>query len=167
MRLIRWIDKLSEWTGRAIAWAIVPLTFIVIFEVCLRYIFNRPTDWAYDTAWMLYSAFFLMGGAYTLLHRRHIRIDVLYQFLTPRSRAIFDSILFLLVFLPPVGVIAWHGVRFAVHAWAIGETIQSTTWGPPAGPIRTVIPLAFIVMWLQVVAELVRSLVRAKKGEEL
>ena len=167
MRVIRWIDKLSEWTGSAVSWAVVPLTIIVIIEVCSRYIFNKPTEWAYDMSWMLYAAFFMMGGAYALLYRRHIRIDVLYQFIPPRGKAIFDSILFLLVLLPPVALFAWQGVRVAVHAWSIGETIQTTTWGPPAGPIRTMIPIAFILLWFQGVAELVRSIVRAKKGGEL
>jgi TRAP-type mannitol/chloroaromatic compound transport system permease small subunit len=69
IKLMNFIDKISEWTGVVISWLVIPLTAVVFYEVLLRYVFNNPTDWVYDTAWMLYSTLFLIGGAYTLLHQ--------------------------------------------------------------------------------------------------
>ncbi len=79
MRFIRFVDRLSLWTGNLAAWLVLPLLVVVIHEVALRHLFNAPTAWGYDTSWMIFSAQFLIGGAFTLLRKGHIRIDIVYN----------------------------------------------------------------------------------------
>src|SRR5690554_5913656 len=63
MRLIFMIDHLSTWVGKLFAWAILILTFVVSYEVFMRYALGAPTTWAYDTSYMLYGTLFMMSGA--------------------------------------------------------------------------------------------------------
>ena len=101
MRFVKFIDRISEFTGGVAAWLIIPLLAVVINEVIRRRVFNAPTQWGYDASWMLFSAQFLIGGAYTLLHKGHIRIDIVYNLLSERGKLIFDLLVYLIVFLVP------------------------------------------------------------------
>ena len=47
-RLLHGIDAISYWSGKAFAWLIVALTFVVSIEVFKRYILNAPTSWIFD-----------------------------------------------------------------------------------------------------------------------
>ncbi|NWG02258.1 MAG: TRAP transporter small permease subunit [Syntrophaceae bacterium] len=158
MKVLNYIDKISEWTGIVVSWIIVPLTFVVVYEVIMRHFFNAPTGWGYDTCWMLYSAQFMIGGAYTLLKKGHVRIDIVYNTLSLRGKLIFDTIVYAVVFSFIAILFTWAGVRFAYEAWATNEKLSTTNWFFPSGPIKTVIPIAFFLLSLQSLTELIRSI---------
>ena len=166
MRILRYIDKLSEWTGIASAWLIIPLMIVVVHEVVRRHVFNAPTGWGYDTCWMLYSALFMIGGAYTLLHKGHVRIDIVYNLLSPRGKIIFDVISYAVIFLFVMALFTWAGAKFAFLAWKTGEKLSTTNWFFPSGPSKTLIPLAFFLLGLQSLSELIRNLLSLVKGEK-
>ena len=167
MKVLNYIDKISEWTGIVSAWIIIPLSFVVVYEVVMRYFFNAPSGWGYDTLWMLYGAQFMIGGAYTLLKKGHVRIDIVYNTLSARGKLIFDTIVYAVVFSFIMILFTWAGVRFASEAWATNEKLSTTNWFFPSGPIKTVIPIAFFLLSLQSLAELIRNISTLVKGKEL
>jgi TRAP-type mannitol/chloroaromatic compound transport system permease small subunit len=167
MKVLKYIDKISEWTGIFSAWIIIPLTFVVVYEVVMRHFFNAPTGWGYDTLWMLYSVQFMIGGAYTLLKKGHVRIDIVYNTLSPRRQLIFDTIVYALVFFPIMVLFTWAGVKFAAEAWAANEKLSTTNWFFPSGPIKTIIPIAFFLLSLQSLTEMIRNISALRKRNEL
>jgi TRAP-type mannitol/chloroaromatic compound transport system permease small subunit len=158
MKFVRFVDKLNEHVGGIVSWLVVPLMLVVIYEVSARYLFNAPTNWSYDTLWMLYSVHFLLGGAFTLLRKGHIRIDIIYHTLSPRKRLVFDAVIYAFVVLVPSVILTWVSIGYAVDAWTTGEKLSTTNWFFPAAPIRTVMPIAFFLLALQGVAEIVRNI---------
>src|ERR1700752_1680727 len=101
-RLIPAIDQISYWSGKAFAWLIVALTFVVSIEVFKRYILNAPTAWIFDFNNMLYGTLFMMCGAYTLAAVGHVLADFVFIYLKPRAQAILDFILYLLFVVPGI-----------------------------------------------------------------
>jgi len=166
MKVLKYIDKISEWTGIFSVWIVIPLMVVVIYEVVMRHFFNAPTGWGYDTCWMLYSAQFMIGGAYTLLHKGHIRIDIVYNILSPRAKLIFDTVLYAVVVLFVMILFTWAGVKFAAYAWSTGEKLSTTNWFFPSGPSKTIIPVAFFLLGLQSLAELIRTISILMRGKE-
>jgi TRAP-type mannitol/chloroaromatic compound transport system permease small subunit len=166
MRVLKYIDKISEWTGIFSVWIVIPLMVVVLYEVVMRHFFNAPTGWGYDTCWMLYSAQFMIGGAYTLLHKGHIRIDIVYNILSPRGKLIFDTVLYAAVVLFVMVVFTWAGVKFSAYAWSAGEKLSTTNWFFPSGPSKTIIPVAFFLLGLQSLAEFVRNISILMKEKE-
>ena len=158
MKALKVVDRISEWTGSLSAWIIIPLTAVVIYEVVARHFFNAPTGWGYDTCWMLYGAQFMIGGAYTLLRKGHIRIDIVYNILSPRRKQVFDAIVYVGVFLFTMVLFTWAGVKYAADAWISGEKLSTTNWFFPSGPIKAVIPISFFLVSLQTLAEVIRTL---------
>src|SRR5262245_40737366 len=100
--LTRALDRVSASVGRAIAWLIVPMVAGLVYEVVARYVFDAPTEWAYDMTFMLYGTLFMLGSAYTLQRGGHIRTDTFYGEWSPRRRAWVDVACYLVLFLPPM-----------------------------------------------------------------
>src|SRR5207249_10630620 len=112
-RLLRAIDQLSYWSGKAFAWLIVALTFVVSLEVFKRYILNAPTAWIFDFNNMLYGTLFMMCGAYTLAAGGHVRADFVYIYMKPRGQAALDLALYLLLLLPGILGLLYAGYDYA------------------------------------------------------
>ena len=167
MRLVKLIDKISEWTGALSAWIVIPLMLVVIYEVGMRHLFNAPTTWGYDVSWMLFAAQFLIGGAFTHLRDGHIRIDIVYSVLPERGKYIYDFLINLIIIIPPMLLFGWAGVMFAADAYFNAEKLSTTNWFFPAGPPRTLIPIGFFLLALQCLAEIIRNFRKFTKGSQL
>src|SRR5206468_2672231 len=141
-RFLRAVDQASYWSGKAFAWLIVALTFVVSIEVFKRYILNAPTAWIFDLDNMLYGTLFMMCGAYTLAAAGHVRADFVYIYMRPRGQAALDLALYLLFFIPGILGLIYAGYDYAALSWRIGEHSTVTAEGPPVYHFKSVIPLA-------------------------
>ncbi len=159
--IIKYINTTNEWVGRFDAWLVTALTFVVCFEVISRYVFNHPTIWSYTMGWMLSGAFFLLGGAYTLLYDRHVRIDVIYLSLQAKIQS-WMNVIFYLLFLPIIGVTVWAGFRFAISSLRIHETDQLTMWHVPLWIPKMLIPIGLTLLWFQCLSELLRNIMKMR-----
>jgi TRAP-type mannitol/chloroaromatic compound transport system permease small subunit len=107
----------------------------------------------------------MMAGAYTLSKNGHVRGDILYGFLKPRTQAIFDLILYVVFFIPGVIALAYAGYGFAADSWRILEHSSITANGPPIYPFKTIIPLAGFVLLFQGLVEIFRCVICIQQGE--
>jgi len=164
MLLVRFIDRISQWTGALSAWLVIPLMVVVMYEVAMRRLLNAPTSWGYDVSWMIFAAQFMIGGAFTHLRNGHIRIDIVYGLLPERSRYIYDFLVNLVVIVPPMILFGWAGILFAAEAYSTAEKLSTTNWFFPAGPPKTLIPVGFFLLALQCLAEIIRTFRQLKKG---
>jgi TRAP-type mannitol/chloroaromatic compound transport system permease small subunit len=163
-RLIRIIDLISYWSGKAFSWLIVALTFVVSIEVFKRYILNAPTAWIFDFNNMLYGTLFMLCGAYTLAAGGHVRADFIYGSMRPRAQATLDLLIYVVFFIPCMLGLIYAGSGFAADSWRIGEHSTVTAEGPPVYHFKTVIPIAGMLVMLQGLAEMIRCVVCLKTG---
>jgi TRAP-type mannitol/chloroaromatic compound transport system permease small subunit len=159
------IDRISAFAGKAASWCIVLLTAVVCYDVVARYVFNAPTQWGFDVAYILYGTLFMMAGAYTLSRNGHVRGDVLYRFLTPRTQAAIDLVLYLLFFVPGILALAWFGVGFAHDSWTMLERSQTSASNLPIYPLKAIIPVAGALLLLQGLAEIARCVICLRTGD--
>jgi len=164
-KLLLFVDKVSTWVGHAFSWFIVGLTLLISWEVFSRYALDAPHAWAFDAMIQMYGTLFMMSGAYTLAKNSHVRGDVIYGFLTPRTQAILDLTLYILFFLPGVTALVWAGYTYAAESWAIRESSNITAGGPAYYPFKTVIPLAGAFILAQGIVEIIRCVICIKQGE--
>ncbi len=138
-RFLHSIDSLSTWVGKSFGWLIIILTLGVSYEVAARYIFRAPTTWAFS--YITYGAMFLMAGAYTLARNGHVRADVLYRFLRPRTQASMDLVLYIVFFLPAIAAWIYSGFFYARMSVQFREVSISYAAGVPIFPLKALIPL--------------------------
>jgi TRAP-type mannitol/chloroaromatic compound transport system permease small subunit len=163
-KLIRAIDRLSTWSGKAFAWLVIILMLVVSIEVFKRYVLNAPTAWIFDLNSMLYGSLFMLCGAYTLAHDGHVRGDFLYGRWRPRTQAILDLALYILFFLAGITALIKAGIDFAAISWRIRETSNVTAEGPPVYHFKTIIPIAGALVMLQGLAEMARCVICIRTG---
>ena len=157
------VDRFSTWIGKTCAWSVVLLTVLISWEVFNRYVLNRPHAWVLDAQIMLYGLLFMTAGAYTLSKNGHVRGDVLYGFLQPRTQAIIDLTLYIVFFLPGIIAMTWAGWTYANESLAMRE--QTFNADPiPVYPFKFVIPFAGSVLLLQGVVEIIRCILCIKTG---
>ena len=158
-RYLRYIDHMNAWAGKIFSFAFLPLTLIAVFEVVARYIFNRPTLWAWDINIQLLAVITIFGGGYTLLNGEHVIVDVFVEGLSPRRRAILDSVTGLLI-LFSVGILVWEAALLGWQSFLEGERLSSV-WGPPIYPLKMLVPLGAFLLFLQGLAKFIRSCIAA------
>ncbi|MBW1674488.1 MAG: TRAP transporter small permease subunit [Deltaproteobacteria bacterium] len=165
-RFLKYIDTASRVSGNVTSWFIILQMIVTVAIVIERYFFHRGDDWSFELSWMFYSMVFLFAFAYTLVEKGHVKVDPLFKLYPLRMRAIVDSISYLFLLAVCVALVC-YGIPFTKTAWVIKECSWHTTVGAPVYYIKTMIPIAFGLLGLQGIAELMRTLSVAIKGKEL
>jgi TRAP-type mannitol/chloroaromatic compound transport system permease small subunit len=163
-KFLFFIDSLSLWTGKCFAWLILILTLGISYEVLVRYVLRAPTTWAFDFSYINYGALFLMAGAYTLSRNGHVRADVLYRFWQPRTQAKMDLVLYIIFFLPAVFAFMYAGLNFAQMSVRFREVSIFSPAGVPVFPLKTLIPITGLLLFIQGIAEVIRCILCIKTG---
>jgi TRAP-type mannitol/chloroaromatic compound transport system permease small subunit len=150
------VDRLNSWLGRTLALSIFVVTLIILWEVFVRTFVGQATSWANETTIYLSACVYLVSGGYALAHRRHVRIDVIYDRLSSRTQARLDLFTFMF-FVIYVGALIWVGTTLAWGSFLEGEG-TGTPWNPRIWPVKFAIPLAGVLLLLQGVSNLLRDL---------
>jgi TRAP-type mannitol/chloroaromatic compound transport system permease small subunit len=162
---INFADNLSTSMGKAFSWCIVILMGGTVYEVIMAYVFNHPTLWNFDFSMQMYGAILMMSGAYTLATEAHVRGDVIYRLFSVRTQAKIDLALYFVFFFPGVIALAGYGIPYAWLAWKIGET----SWSSPAQiqiyMVKSMIPLAGLMLIIQGISEVFRCIICIKTGK--
>jgi len=166
-RFVRILDAVSEWSGRVVCWLVLVFTLTLGWEIVMRYVFNAPTKWAFDTSYMLGGTYFWLGVGYTSLKKGHVRIDIFYRKFSRRAQALIDVCLTLLFFFPLWGILLYRLIPYVYLSWITQERSMQGYWMPVLYPFKTVMPVGAALLLLQGVADFLRSLcVLVGRGEE-
>ncbi len=156
-RITTVLDTWTEWTGWLVALLLVPLILTVVAEVFARYFVGRSLIWSYDLIYMLYGSLFMLGAAYTLLHKGHIRSDFIYVKLPVRWQGFIDSVAYLGFFFPVIVLLLIYGYDNFQNALRLNERSIYSAWRPVLYPFRAMIPLAAALLLLQGLSETIKS----------
>lgn len=130
-RLVRAADALNDWVGRSVAWLTLGCVLTCFAVVVLRYGFDLGFPWMQELYVWQHAAVFMAGAGYTLLHRGHVNVDVLYGQASERGRAWIDIIGTLVFLFPWLAVVAVTSAPFLLTSWRIQEA-SGTANGMPA-----------------------------------
>lgn len=161
-RLARGADRLNAALGRGASWLLLAMTLLGAANAVARYAgrwagVNLSSNALLEAQWYLFAAVFLLAAPATLGANQHVRIDLVYARCSPRAQAAIDvlgTVLFLLPFCAFGAVTAWPAVR---DSWAILEQ-SSDPGGLPRYPVKTLVPVAFVLLGLQGLAMLPRRI---------
>ena len=166
-KFFAFIDRLSELSGKAVAWLLIILIVVMSYETIVRYFFNSPTIWAYDLTCMLFGTYFMVGAAYVSKEKQHVKVDIFYGMMSPRGKAILDIFFDVIILFPLITILFIYSTKYAASSWAIKEKSWQSVWYPPLYPFKTVMPLAFLLLGLQGIADFARNILFIAKGKEL
>ena len=165
--IARWIEALSEWTGRIVAWLIPALVLLITYDVAMRYLFHGGSIALQELEWHLFALLFLLGAAYTFKHDEHVRVDVLHNgpWMTPKRKAWVDLLGGLVFLIPFCVVVISASWPFVANAWTYGESSPDPGGLPHRYLLKAAIPIGFSLLLLQGVASILRA-IQTLRGDE-
>jgi len=165
-RILKAIDTISEYSGKLVAWLLVVLVAELMWDVTARYVFGIATKWSFDISYMIGATVVIFGASYVLLHRSHVRIDILYSRYSPKAKLLYDIILMSVFFVPAVSFLLRGSIDTTIYAVKVHEFSHTSFWQPPIYPLRIILSIGIALLLLQGIATLVRD-VSAFLGHEL
>ncbi len=142
-RIAEAIDATNDWIGRAIAWLTLGMVLTVIIVVLSRYVFGLGSTLMQESIVYMHATVFLVCAGYTLVHNGHVRCDIFYATMTPRTRAIVDIAGTLVFLLPTCALVWWMAWPYVKASWAVMEISQEGRLGIPAVYLLKTLILVF------------------------
>lgn len=145
IKLEKSIYKITDFIGYLAAVIMILMVLNVFYDVVMRYFFNNSSVGMQELEWHLFSVLFLFGISYTLKEDGHVRVDVIYDNLSVKKKAVIN-ILGTIFFLIPFSFLIIHGsIDFVVESYKLEEIS-----GDPGGLthrylIKAAIPTAFVL----------------------
>jgi len=169
VKVVESIDRMSEWSGRAIAWLVLGLVLLVCYDVTMRYLFQSGSIALQELEWHLFALIFLLGAAYTLKHDEHVRVDLIYSHrrISRKQRALVNVLGGVLLLLPFCVLIIYTSWPFVANAFSIGEGSPDPGGLPYRFLIKAAIPLGFTMLLIQGVSEVVRNIIVLQQSSEI
>jgi TRAP-type mannitol/chloroaromatic compound transport system permease small subunit len=153
----RAIDAASKTAGRVAEWLVLGACLISAGNASVRYLIGYSSNGLLEIQWYLFGALVFLGAAHTLRVNEHVRVDIVYSWVSDRARLWIDAIGFLF-FLIPVGVyLTYLCIPFFLRSFQIGE-YSNNAGGLILWPIKLFLPLGFALLTLQGVSELIKRL---------
>ncbi len=155
-RLIAAIEKLSVWGAFLSATFMIFIVALILVEIVLRAVFNTSALISNE-----YSAYFfvgtvLLGLAYTLKEKGHIKIMFITSVLSRRGRAILN-VLTTLIAIAITSYALYHASLMVYDSWQLGIRADSIS-ETPVFLSQLAIPIGLLLLDLQLMARILRRL---------
>jgi len=155
------VERAINWLAMNASYLYLAATVATTYEVFARYIFNAPTDWAFEATIMLCSACYLVAGGYVTQRRRHIAITSLYDGASATRKRTLDIVATCFGLLA-VGLLILASWRQAMMSIQIVERTGSS-WNPPLPALlKPLIVFGAILIFVQLAVQLKRLLTGAQ-----
>ncbi|MDH3947680.1 MAG: TRAP transporter small permease subunit [Gammaproteobacteria bacterium] len=157
----RFISRINGLAGEFVAYWSVIAVFAYYYEVMARYVFNSPTNWAHEGMFLMFGMQYLIAGGYVLREGGHVRVDVIYNYLPKRGKAIVDvfTSVFFFIFMFTLLVTGW---TFFYDSFEVSE-VSFTEWAIQYWPIKFSLSLGAALLLIQGFAQLIKDIAVAIK----
>lgn len=163
---LAYLDGFSELTGRLVAWLTLVMMTLTCVIVVLRYGFSIGSIALQESIGYLHAMVFLLAMAFTLRRDGHVRVDIFYRQFNARRKAWVNALGSLLFLLPVCGFILVTSWDFVANSWAVKEGSPNADGLPIVYLLKSLIPAAAVLLALQGLAEVLRSLLTLTSEED-
>lgn len=150
------IDRLVRWLGEKASWLWLVLVLVIVFQVAQRYLFGQGSIALEELQWHIYGVAFLLGLGFCLQVDRHVRIDVLAEQWSLRTKAWVELVGLAVFLLPFVIAVTYESAKLVYTAWQFGEISPAPGGLPYRWAIKAVIPLGFFLLGIAALSRLSR-----------
>lgn len=158
LKLEKGFDKFANVIGYITAIVMVLMILNVFYDVVMRYFFRSGSIAMQEMEWHLFSIIILLGISYTLKEDGHVRVDLIYDTLSQKKKAIINMVGVVLFILPIAILIGYGSIDYVVEAYQSGE--QS---GDPGGLtnrwlVKSLIPISFLFLIITSIGFFIKNL---------
>ncbi len=157
------IDAFTDLVGRATSWLALGIALVMGANVLMRYMFSIGFIWAQELEWHIFVPICLFGMSYALLHKEHVRVDVLFQYFSARNKHRVD-ILSAFISMAFCLIVIRLSVPYVYQSWSIGEGTANPGGIEYRYIIKSLIPIGFAIMFLQSLSEAIKSYLAMRRA---
>ena len=156
---VKTVDRMNYFVGRATMYMIF-LMIGVLFYSSITKTFFHPALWTLEFAQFLMVSYFLLGGAYSIQLKGHVRMDLIYSNRSERTQHIWDSVtsIFMIAYLI---MLLYGSLSSLTYAIEYGERSYSS-WRPYMWPVKVLMATGIILMLLQAFSQFFKDLAAAR-----
>jgi TRAP-type mannitol/chloroaromatic compound transport system permease small subunit len=155
------VDWLSEQIGQALKWLVLASSLISAGTALVRYSLHTGSNAWLEIQWYMFGAMFLLGAGYALKHDEHVRVDIFFSKMTPRTQAWVDVFGGLVFLMPTAVIITWLSWHMVVNSIHINE-MSNDPGGLLRWPIKICIPIGFAMLGVQGIADIIKKVAIAR-----
>lgn len=153
----RVVDATNTWIGRRLSWLVLAAVVVSALNASVRKIFDTSSNSWLELQWVLFSIVFLLCSPWTLLANEHIRIDIVNNLFPKWLRNTIELIGHAFFLLPLTIILVITGYPFFINSASINEQSWNTG-GLPQWPAKSLIVIAFALLFLQGLSEIVKRI---------
>ena len=158
--VVAFIDCINLGVGRTLAWLTLLMVLLVALIVLMRTFFGVGSIALQESVTYLHATVLMLCLGYNLQQGGHVRVDVFYGRLPAVRKAWVNAVGSVVFLLPFALFLVFASISFVTKSWAIGETSADPGGLPVVYLLKTLIPLSGILLALQAISEIFRSLIK-------
>lgn len=163
LKFSSFIDEFNKRIGRLSAWCIVLAATVGAGNALLRKLFDLSSNAWLEIQWWLFSISFLFASSWALRDNDHIRIDIVHSLISQRLRHIIELLGHLFFLLPSAVLLFVTSWNYFAIAWMQNEQSKDAG-GLPQWPIKAIMPLAFALLVLQALSQIIKQISLIREG---
>jgi len=163
--LLDYARKLVLLGGKLSAWLFLPmLTLVAIFDITTRRVLQLGSTPLQELEWHFFFAGVTFALGYAYLKDKHVRIDILREHVSPRTRLWIERILLVTVMIPFALVIIWFGGRMTWLSYVQGEGSRAALGLPYRWIVKATLPIGAVLLFLACLCRLLRPADEARSS---
>ena len=157
---VKYVDGLTSIIGRITMYLVFVLMGILVLSFVTRNIINFPLMWIIEMAQFTMTAYYLMGGAYSMMDDQHVRMDIVYGNFSDKNKARMDlfTSFFLIFYLVTLLIGSYSSLIYTINT----NQKLFTAWAPYVWPIKTIMLFGILLMLLQSFSIFFKDLAKVK-----
>lgn len=157
LRLAGWIDAINTRIGRIAVWLVLLSCLISAVNATIRYAFDMGSNAWIEMQWYMFAGIVLLGASHVLRMNEHVRVDIIYSKLKPRTQAALDLVCMIVLLMPAVVFLAYASWPQFMTSYAIGE-MSGNAGGLIRWPVKLILPVGFGLLAIQGVSEIIKRI---------
>ena len=158
-RLSLSLDRFVSMVGKIAAWLAVPMMLVILFDVITRRYFTLGSTKLQELEWHIHGLLFLLAFGFAYMRNAHVRIELLRDGFSIKTRAWVEMAGILLLLLPYCVLMIYFGYGFAERSFLQNEVSSALTGLSHRWIIKAAVPVGFIIVFLAGLSVFLRCIV--------
>ena len=177
LTVTRVIDEISRRVGIVAIYLVLASSMVSAFNALFRYstngliwleqetrtgifgwmidIYRENSNTLSESQWYMFAGIVMLGASWTLKVNEHVRVDILYGWVSERTRTWIDLLGGVFFLLPMCLLMVWFTWPWFLESWVSNEG-SINSGGLVRWPAKLMVPLGFALVALQGVAEIIK-----------
>ena len=164
-KLNNFFEKLNFIIGKILVLIMILLILNVFYDVISRYFFHGGSIALQELEWHFFGVMILFGMSYTLKTEGHVRVDFIYNNLSPKKQALINILGTIFFIIPFAIFIVYGSYDFVMDSYTTNEISDDPGGLTHRWIIKAMIPLSFIYLVITSIGYIIQNIIIYKQNK--